>query len=414
MSKRYQGGILGAGFDPLKAPNAPTGVTAAGGDSSATVSFTPPDNTGGSAITGYTGRSSPGDIAATSSSSPLTFSGLSNGTSYTFQVWALNSYGPSPAGGPSASVTPNLARALFGGGRQNPNLSVYTSSITYVNIATTGNTVYFGNLTVGRVRAGACSSATRAVYAGGNLSGAGSDVNNVMDYVTIATTGNATNFGQLAVVAVNTAGCSNSTRGIFFGGKETNGTTQSNVIQYITIASTGNGTDFGDCLANTYDSTAFSSSTRGVSAGGYYAGNANNVIQYITIATTGNATDFGDLIVAGLADTASGCSATRGVVGGGFLIDFNTSTFAQINVIQYVTIATTGNATDFGDLTSARRNLGGTSSTIRALFAGGTETPVNVIDYITIATTGNAVDFGDLITATYSPTGASSAHGGLS
>jgi hypothetical protein len=414
MSKRYQGGVLGVGFNPLQAPNAPTGVTAAGGDQSASVSFTAPTNVGGSAITGYTVQSNPGAFAATGSSSPITVSGLSNGTAYTFNVWALNSYGPSPAGGPSGAVTPNLARGLFGSGRQNPSLATYTSSITYVNIATTGNSVSFGNLTVGRVFAGACSSSTRAVYAGGQLSGTGSDVSNVMDYVTIATTGNAVSFGQLAVVAVNTAGCANSTRGIFFGGKGTNGTDQSNVIQYITIASTGNGTDFGDCLANTYQSTAFSSSTRGVSAGGYYAGNANNVIQYITIASIGNATDFGDLIVAGLVDTASGCSSTRGVVGGGFLVDFNTSTFTPINVIQYVTIATTGNAIDFGDLTSARRNLGGTSSTIRALFAGGTDTPSNVIDYITIASAGNAVDFGDLLVATYSPVGASSAHGGLS
>ncbi len=106
MSKRFQGGILGAGFDPLKAPNAPTNVTAVKGDQSATVSFTAPNNVGGSPITGYTGRSDPGGIAATASSSPLTFSGLNNGTSYTFQVWAFNSYGPSPAGGPSSSVTP--------------------------------------------------------------------------------------------------------------------------------------------------------------------------------------------------------------------------------------------------------------------------------------------------------------------
>lgn len=119
MSKRYQGGILGAGFDPLKAPNAPTGVTATAGNASASVSFTAPTNVGGSAITGYTGRSNPGGISATGSASPLVFSGLSNGTPYTFDVWANNSYGPSPVGGPSNSVTPvappNIGDAYGGG-----------------------------------------------------------------------------------------------------------------------------------------------------------------------------------------------------------------------------------------------------------------------------------------------------------
>lgn len=106
MSKRFQGGILGAGFDPLKAPNAPTGVTAAKGDQSATVSFTAPNNVGGSAISRYVALSSPGGFSATGTSSPVTVSGLTNGTPYTFVVTALNSYGPSPVSGPSGSVTP--------------------------------------------------------------------------------------------------------------------------------------------------------------------------------------------------------------------------------------------------------------------------------------------------------------------
>ena len=117
MSKRYQGGILGAGFDPLKAPNAPTGVTATAGSGSASVAFTAPANTGGAAVSGYTGRSSPGGISATSSASPLAFSGLNNGTPYTFDVWANNSYGPSPAA-TSNSVTPAepVIGAAFQGG----------------------------------------------------------------------------------------------------------------------------------------------------------------------------------------------------------------------------------------------------------------------------------------------------------
>ena len=106
MSKRFQGGILGVGFNPLQAPNAPTIGTATAGNASVSVAFTAPANVGGSAITSYAVQSSPSNIGATGASSPITVSGLTNGTSYTFRVTALNSYGPSPASGASNSVTP--------------------------------------------------------------------------------------------------------------------------------------------------------------------------------------------------------------------------------------------------------------------------------------------------------------------
>jgi uncharacterized membrane protein YbhN (UPF0104 family) len=107
MSQRYQGGILGVGFNPLQAPNAPTIGTATGGNASASVTFTAPANVGGSAITSYAAQSTPGGIGATGSSSPITVSGLTNGTGYTFRVTALNSYGPSPISAASNSVTPS-------------------------------------------------------------------------------------------------------------------------------------------------------------------------------------------------------------------------------------------------------------------------------------------------------------------
>jgi hypothetical protein len=62
-----------------------------------------------------------------------------------------------------------------------------------------------------------------------------------MDYITIATTGNATNFGNLTVSRGLLAGVSNATRGVFGGG-----TTSSAVMDYITVATTGNATNFGN------------------------------------------------------------------------------------------------------------------------------------------------------------------------
>ena len=71
------------------------------------------------------------------------------------------------------------------------------------------------------------------------------------------------------------------------------------------------------------------------------------------------------------------------------------------NTIDYITIATTGNAADFGDTTSVRGQAGGVSNSIRGVFTGGyqpspTSSDTNIIDFIDIATTANAKDFGDI------------------
>lgn len=87
-------------------PGVPTGVSATTGNASATVSFTAPASNGGSAITGYTVTSSTGGYTATGAASPITVSGLANGTAYTFTVKATNAVGTGSASAASNSVTP--------------------------------------------------------------------------------------------------------------------------------------------------------------------------------------------------------------------------------------------------------------------------------------------------------------------
>lgn len=89
---------------PSTVPGAPTSVTVAAGNASATVSFAPPTNNGGAVITGYTVTSNPGNLTATGTASPITITGLTNNTAYTFTVTAANLDGSSVASGPSNSV----------------------------------------------------------------------------------------------------------------------------------------------------------------------------------------------------------------------------------------------------------------------------------------------------------------------
>jgi len=140
---------------------------------------------------------------------------------------------------------------------------------------------------------------------------------------------------------------------------------------------------------------------------------AYNTIEYITISTEGNTTDFGDLASAVKVPPAGG-SSTRALIGratGGFS-----------NAVNYVTIASTGNATDFGDLSDAPNEgtLAASNSTICLFFGGNISGTHKVqIDEFTISSLGNATDFGDLrLNERMSNAGgaaaASNCHGGLS
>jgi len=89
-------------------PSAPTGAAASAGDGQATVSFDAPASNGGTTITSYTVTSSPGGLTASGTGSPITVTGLTNGTGYTFTVTATNAAGTGPASVPSNAVTPTV------------------------------------------------------------------------------------------------------------------------------------------------------------------------------------------------------------------------------------------------------------------------------------------------------------------
>jgi len=299
-------------------------------------------------------------------------------------------------------------RGLFGGGitPSNQNLT------DYITIATTGNALDFGDLNYARaVRDAACSSSTRGVFGGGYIIGTGDS--NAIDYITISSTGNAFDFGDLIGGTYRDIGkVCNSTRGIWGGGQHANGSITTNIIQYVTMSTLGSASDFGDLTIDRHDTCGVQSPIRGVFSGWRTktpTTTNTNILDYITITTLGNALDFGDMIAIGEV-SASNSNTIRGLFGGG--------SSNSINTISYITIASLGDALDFGDLNNLVREGSSTSNSTRGVFAGGstpTPTPalLNVIDYVTIMSTGNATDFGDLTLARRALTGCSDAHGGL-
>jgi hypothetical protein len=397
MAMRSPAGFISAFFDPLKNPDAPTIGTPTGDDQSVSVAFTAPTNVGGSAISSYSAISNPDGIIASASASPINVTGLTNGTAYTFKVWAINTYGPSAYSASTGSVTPDLlTRGLFGGGDS------LTNVIDYINIASTANSTDFGDLLATTRSMCGCASSTRGIFAGGDSGGNGL---NVIQYVTINTTGNATDFGDILRNGYwQFAACSSQTRGVMGGGLSANGGATTANTNYITIATTGNSATFGSLTSSRRLLASCGSTTRGVFGGGE---GPLNTIDYITIATTGDATAFGDLTEA--RSYLQSCSnATRGLFAGG-----NVSGSSR-NIIDYITIASTGNATDFGDLSGSAYvyTRGSCSSTTRAVFTGAGNELYN-LGYVTIATTGNSSTFGNLSAGKYQYAGLSNCHGGI-
>ena len=236
----------------------------------------------------------------------------------------------------------------------------------------------------------------RGIYYGGT----GAPSTDRIDFFTISTLGNAQDFGNAAVSAANRGGVASRTRGVVIAGQPGASPYYMNSIEFITISSLGNGTDFGDStqLAGS-EGDAASNQIRGVrGCGGGASGGFLNVLEYITIAQTGNAVDFGDLVHPKANTCQSTMSTVRGLFAGGYTGPSNPTNNAH-NIIEFITLMTTGNSLDFGDLTQQTRRAGAVCNSTRSVFAAGlTPSNTNVISFVTTASTGNALDFGDTLT----------------
>ena len=188
-----------------------------------------------------------------------------------------------------------------------------SSKIDSIEIMSQGNGVDFGNLINANANKFAFANSIRGIFVGGSSSGTD------MDYVTIASRGNGIDFGNLTQDRGYGGGAASSTRGVAIGGWA-GSNPPSNVIDYVEIMTIGDALDFGDLFTGRYNHSSFSSPTRAFA----YAGVNNNdgtseiSIEMITIASKGNATDFGDAATRANATLCGSSSPTRGIMGGGY------------------------------------------------------------------------------------------------
>jgi hypothetical protein len=296
------------------------------------------------------------------------------------------------------------SRGIFVSGRADP--AADGKVLDFINITSTGNAVSYGESMNASRNGAAVASETRGVFAQGFANPA---VSNAIEFITISNFGSSSDFGDLTLARNQLGGLSDGSRGIFAGGNP-----QTNVIDFVTIASQGtNASDFGDLLLDKQSPSGVASPTRGVLGGGERSPNYVTSIEYLTIQTLGNTLNFGDLIT-NRRLLCSCSSATRGLYAGG-----DNAPNSSQNVIEYITIATEGDATDFGDMNVRTQSPAAVTNSVRACFSGGLQespsyTLTNFIDFVVIATTGNATDFGDLTQGRRGHSGFSGSHGGIS
>ena len=311
-----------------------------------------------------------------------------------FTVFATSTYMVPPGGNTRER---GRGRGVLGGGAPfvSPNV---LNNMSFVEVQSQGNFQDFGDLTVsrGQFPAGQNASSTRGLSSGGWTSPVGV---NTIDFITISNTANAIDFGDTAITRPN-AVLSNQTRSLTAGNGDL-----VNTIDFVTIATTGNASDFGDLVDGRANLSGVSSSTRGVFGGGRNntpsSNTEYNTLQFITIATTGNTQDFGDLTRTRYGSSGFS-SPTRGIFAGGY-----SNPQGKFEGIEFITIATLGNGTDFGDLTTTQGYGGSLTNSILGLITINNPSNYhNTIDFITISTTGNAKDFGDA-----DPLGSGKGHG---
>lgn len=275
----------------------------------------------------------------------------------------------------------------WGGDRAIAVFGSNSTAVEYYNIPTPAATsTSFGNLTTNRRFPATGSNGTYGVIVAGY-----NQILNTIDYITIATPGNASDFGDATKAIGYTYGSSDGTT-MFYGTPTSN--TPASTLEYITIATSGSGTTFIDLLTSSYYGNGLSNLSRTLFTG---LDGDNSGVEYFNNLTATSVAEWGNLVVTTHSRRPGASNETYGIFAGGSAGGF---AHQQTSAIDYVTIDTLGTAGSFGTLTESKASMTSSSNGTIASFAGGSTSSASdtrTIEYVNIGTSGNASDWGDLI-----------------
>ena len=349
-----------------------------------------------------------------------------NTDSSKMELWNGQKWMIVPTSSPNLGNSNAGVRGIFAGGWRNSPSTARSNGIDFITISSTGNATDFGDLTKRQSYMGTCSSKTRGITVGGDNDNSPSGSTNEIDFITISSTGNAQDFGDLPLAVKGHHGHSNETRGVFCQGASVGPFVSKKDISVLTIASTGSAFDGGDLSRHGVQTFVFGNGIRGIYGGGYYAtpdgsqGSPGYPVSgekhiLVNIATHGEVTTFGDFngdsTNGGMIRSSALSNSTRGIRFSGYTSPYH------LTYDKYE-IASLGNAVDFGDVLYNREWATCVSSPTRGVAGGGDSgnyATRQEIQYFEISSGGSALDFGDLTDRPSSavPQGISNGHGGL-
>ena len=230
-----------------------------------------------------------------------------------------------------------------------------------------------------------------------------------VSYITMASEGDAIDFGENNTGGWGSTGASDSVRALSAGGGYPSA---SATIDMFLFSSVGVKYDWGDITAaRGRGDHGVCSPVRAIFTGGYGPIHA----RYDTkiTASTGNTTDFGEIMYGGRGGTAIG-DRTRGIITGGYQDDPVATAYVNTNRMEAIQLQSTGVAVDFGEISDQQQGLrGGAQNMVRGIVFGGAPSSILSIDMVNFQTYGSAAEFGEMATGRHSQVGLSDSHGGL-
>ena len=380
--------ILGSQGSTKGPSTAPTIGTATAGNANASVTFTAPSFSK-LPITSYTITSNPGGFTGTGSSSPITVSGLTNGTAYTFTVTATHANGVSSASSASNSITPIAPKfGYYAGGIRPKGGTPYSSTITKFSMEAETSSNLSATLTAttyGLNGSGMANSGTAGYFGGGIDASAGTAVSRI-DKVTFVNDSKSTLAAALLNTKAYMTGLANSgTAGFFYGGKQGSTFIYDRDRVIFSNDSRSSATDY-------LSTPAFHSGFANSGTAGYLAGGNDNNNSYWSVSTIFKITFSSDarstlgatLTQKTFSATGFANSGTAGYSAGGG--DNNGSYLA---VLDKITFSNDSKSTLASTLSVARTSLSSfaNSGTAGYIFGGGSAaaSSVSTIDKLTFS-----------------------------